>query len=169
MVSPFLSKQGVDCEIDVVIIEPLRLAQNTLKHKPKSVGNSAASRVAGRTVKNNPIQLKIFEGMINHSGNCHGHDSAALMPCVEPVSQFGLAVHAINKVLTQHAYNSAAVHHHEGLTISVIGSSPAFTKKLVDVLRPRCFVQPGKPLAQVRSVRLHQSEKFGCVHGTAFP
>jgi hypothetical protein len=107
--------------------------------------------------------------MFYHAGNGHGHDATALMPFIEPVSQFGLPVHAINEVLPKDAHNSTAVHHHKGPAVSVVGSSPAFTKKLLDVLEPRCFIQPGKPLAQVRSIRLHKSEKLGGVHGTALP
>ena len=54
---PFFRKHAVDDMVDVVIIEPLRLAQNPFRSESKSLGNCSAFQVSNGTADFNPVQV----------------------------------------------------------------------------------------------------------------
>ena len=82
--------------IDVVIMKPLNLADNSLELESQALWNCPAACVVRRAFDGNSIELPGIEAVSDEGPAACSHDALALMSCIQPVAQRRPAVWPID-------------------------------------------------------------------------
>jgi len=82
--------------VDVMIMDPLNLARNSLQLETQAFRDGAARGVFGRAFNRDPVELPDLETMIDHRAATGGHDAPALVPGVQPIAKGRPAVDPIH-------------------------------------------------------------------------
>jgi hypothetical protein len=143
-----------------MIVEPFCFAQDSFLDKSETLGYGSALQISGGAMHHHTIAILATEGIVGQARSGSGDDAAALMSCVDPVTDLGSPIEGIDVMLPDDAGQSPVADYSERKPIGIVGLFGRAANKSCRIDNICAVVQPGKPFPQVLAVSIDQESKF---------
>ena len=97
------TQQAIYRVVNVAIMQPFDLADNTFQLESQSLGDGPTARICGGAFDGNAVEFPRVKDVKQHRPATSGHDALALMRGIQPIAQCHPTVWPVQVQMTDHA------------------------------------------------------------------